>query len=185
LLKSINPFFGKKPHPRSYVNFIPLEPSFFSLAELNEKISELLEKLNNKPFQKLEGTRTTHFEALDKPVLRPLPKTAYEFAEWKRAAVSRIISWAKNFGENTGLVVETIIERKQHPVLGYRSSLGIIRLEKSYGAFGAYSYQSIKSILEKGLDKKPLEEKSNKNVPQNHENVRGSVYYQSQEEKVC
>jgi len=75
LLKSINPFFGKKPHPRSYVNFIPLEPSFFSLAELNEKISELLEKLNNKPFQKLEGTRTTHFEALDKPVLRPLPKT--------------------------------------------------------------------------------------------------------------
>jgi len=197
LLKSINPFFGKKPHPRSYVNFIPLEPSFFSLAELNEKISELLEKLNNKPFQKLEGTRTTHFEALDKPVLRPLPKTAYEFAEWKRAAVSRIISWAKNFGENTGLVVETIIERKQHPVLGYRSSLGIIRLEKSYGrqrleaaskralAFGAYSYQSIKSILEKGLDKKPLEEKSNKNVPQNHENVRGSVYYQSQEENVC
>jgi len=185
LLKSINPFFGKKPHPRSYVNFIPLEPSFFSLAELNEKISELLEKLNNKPFQKLEGTRTTHFEALDKPVLRPLPKT------------SRIISWAKNFGENTGLVVETIIERKQHPVLGYRSSLGIIRLEKSYGrqrleaaskralAFGAYSYQSIKSILEKGLDKKPLEEKSNKNVPQNHENVRGSVYYQSQEENVC
>jgi len=244
--------------------------TFFSLAELNEKISELLEKLNNKPFQKLEGTRTTHFEALDKPALQPLPKTAYEFAEWKRAAVnidyhveveshyysvpykyrgekvdiritaktvsvykdgcrisshvrsfskghhttilehlpkshreykqwtpSRIISWAKNFGENTGLVVETIIERKEHPVLGYRSSLGIIRLEKSYGrqrleaaskravAFGAYSYQSIKSILEKGLDKKPLEEESNKNVPQNHENVRGSVYYQPQEENVC
>jgi len=47
-----------------------------------------LNKLNNKPFQKLEGTRTIHFEALDKPVLQPLPKTVYEFAEWKRAAVN-------------------------------------------------------------------------------------------------
>ncbi len=127
-------------------------------------------------------------------ILDHLPKSHREYKQW---TPSRIISWAKNFGKNTGLVVEKIIEKKEHPVLGYRSSLGIIRLEKSYGrerleaaskravAFEAYSYQSIKSILEKGLDKKPLEEKSNKNVPQNHENVRGSVYYQSQEENVC
>lgn len=62
--------------------------TFFSLAELNEKISELREKLNDKPFQKLEGTRRSHFELLDKPALRPLPETAYEFEEWKKATVN-------------------------------------------------------------------------------------------------
>lgn len=244
--------------------------TFFSLRELNEKISELLEKINNKPFQKLEGTRRSHFELVDKPALRPLPQTPYEYAEWKKATVnidyhvevdghyysvpykyrgqkvdiritqktvtvykdgfrisshirshlkgrhtmilehlprahreykqwtpSRIINWAKTLGENTARVVERVIEEREHPVLGYRSSLGIIRLEKSYGrdrleaaakravAFGTYSYKSIKSILEKGLDKKPLEEQINKTLPQNHENVRGADYYQSQEKKLC
>ncbi len=85
--------------------------------------------------------------------------------------------------------MEQIIKRKEHPVLGYRSSLGIIRLEKTYGrarveaastravAFGAYSYQSVKSILKKELDKKPIEKDSDKSIPQSHENVRGSDYY--------
>ena len=127
-------------------------------------------------------------------ILEHLPRAHREYKQW---TPSRIISWAKSLGENTGLVVERIIEEREHPVLGYRSSLGVIRLEKSYGrerleaaskravAFGAYSFQSIKSILKKGLDKKPLEKEINKNIPQNHENVRGSDYYRSQEEKVC
>ena len=58
--------------------------TFFSLAELNQAIADLLEDLNNRPFQKLPGSRRTAFETLDKPTLKPLPPTPYEYAEWKQ-----------------------------------------------------------------------------------------------------
>lgn len=59
--------------------------TFFSLAELNQAISELLEDLNRRPFQKLPGSRLSAFESLDKPVLKPLPAQPYDYAEWKKA----------------------------------------------------------------------------------------------------
>lgn len=63
---------------------------FYSLAELNAAIAELLVHLNDKPFQKLEGSRRSWFELLERPVLRPLPPTPFEYAEFKRARVSRL-----------------------------------------------------------------------------------------------
>lgn len=62
--------------------------TFFSLAELNAAISALLEKLNARGFKKLPGSRSSLFETLDKPALKPLPDTPYEFAEWKKARVA-------------------------------------------------------------------------------------------------
>jgi hypothetical protein len=56
---------------------------FFTLEELNAAIGELLEKLNTRPFQKLEGCRRSAFEKLDRPVMRPLPTRRYELGEWK------------------------------------------------------------------------------------------------------
>jgi transposase len=56
---------------------------FFSLEELNAAIWELLEKLNTRPFQKLEGCRQSAFEKLDRPALRPLPSQRYEMGAWK------------------------------------------------------------------------------------------------------
>ncbi len=61
--------------------------TFFSLAELNTAIRELLEKLNTRPFKKLPGCRREHFERLDKPALQPLPAEPYVYAEWKKARV--------------------------------------------------------------------------------------------------
>ena len=61
--------------------------TFFSLGELNQAISELLVELNNRPFQKLPGTRQSLFEDLDRPALGPLPAEPYEYAEWKQARV--------------------------------------------------------------------------------------------------
>lgn len=61
---------------------------FFSLEELNEAIGNLLVKLNQRSFKKMPGSRKTVFEALEKPVLRPLPVIPYEYAEWKRARVN-------------------------------------------------------------------------------------------------
>ena len=62
--------------------------TFFSLDELNAAIAELVEKLNARPFKKLEGCRRSAFEALDRPALRPLPKTRWELARWKKATVN-------------------------------------------------------------------------------------------------
>ncbi|QQE78440.1 transposase [Alicyclobacillus sp. SO9] len=61
---------------------------FFSLGELNTAIRDALEVLNNKPFQKLEGTRVSLFDAVDKPALRALPTIPYEFARWVQARVA-------------------------------------------------------------------------------------------------
>ena len=62
--------------------------SFFSLPELNEAIAWLLIQYNERPFQKLEGSRRSLFEQLDKPALRPLPPRPYEYAEWRKARVN-------------------------------------------------------------------------------------------------
>jgi transposase len=60
---------------------------FFALAELNAAIHALLEDLNARPFQKLPGSRQTLFEQLDRPALKALPATPFEYAEWRHARV--------------------------------------------------------------------------------------------------
>ncbi len=61
---------------------------FFSLEELNQAIGELLERLNQRPFRKREGSRASLFAALDRPALGPLPAQRYEFGQWIRARVN-------------------------------------------------------------------------------------------------
>ena len=62
--------------------------TFFSVAEVNEAIRELLDWLNRRPFKKLSGSRRSMFEEVDRPALRPLPERRYEFAIWKMATVN-------------------------------------------------------------------------------------------------
>lgn len=61
--------------------------TFFSLHELNAAISTLRDALNRRPFRKLAGSRQEWFEQLDRPAMRPLPTTAYEYGEWLRTRV--------------------------------------------------------------------------------------------------
>lgn len=239
---------------------------FFSLGELNQAIRELLIELNNKPFQKLPGSRSSVFKDIEKTALLPLPQYRYQFAQWKKAKVnidyhvelfghyysvpyalvshqveirytkntveifhkgkritshrcsnakgrhttirehmpkshrrylewtpSRIINWAKHTGASTAEIVEIIMTLRKHPEQGYRSCLGILRLAKKYSpqrleaackralSFNAYSYKSIRSILEKGLDQDSISEPYA--YPEiNHENIRGSGYFHNQKE---
>jgi transposase len=60
----------------------------FSLAELNAAIAELLVDLNSRAFKKLPGCRSSAFEALDRPILQPLPITRMPIAQFKRARVN-------------------------------------------------------------------------------------------------
>jgi transposase len=62
--------------------------TFFSIFELNQAIEAELVKLNNRPFQKMEGCRRSLYETIDRPALKPLPASPYEFAEWKKVRVN-------------------------------------------------------------------------------------------------
>ena len=57
---------------------------FYSLAELNAAIGELLKRLNEeRPIRRLGVTRRQLLEELDRPALKPLPTEPYVFAEWR------------------------------------------------------------------------------------------------------
>ncbi len=62
--------------------------TFFSLNELNLCIQSLLEEVNNKPYQKLKGSRKDWFESIDRPVLSVLPKHPYEYTQIKVVKVN-------------------------------------------------------------------------------------------------
>lgn len=108
-------------------------------------------------------------------------------AEW---TPERIINWAKTIGENTALLAEKILAERKHPEHGFRSCLGIIRLEKKYGrdrleaacvralAVGGRSYSHVNAILQHGLDRAALPSRdAEPTEPVDHENVRGPDYY--------
>jgi transposase len=58
-----------------------------SVQDVNVAIEPLLERLNNRPFQKLPGSRASTFAALDAPALLPLPAQRYEIATFKTVKV--------------------------------------------------------------------------------------------------
>lgn len=72
---------------------------FFSLAELNAAIRELLAVLNGKVTRHLGASRQALFEQLDRPALRPLPLTPYDYAEWlkRRAGLDYHVEVGKHY----------------------------------------------------------------------------------------
>ena len=72
---------------------------FGSLSELNAAIREELAKLNNKVTRHLGASRRDLFERLDRPALKPLPATPYEYAEWRerRAGIDYHVEIDKHY----------------------------------------------------------------------------------------
>lgn len=57
---------------------------FYSLAEVNAAIGELLADLDDRRVLRRVGrTRRQLFEEIDRPALRSLPATRYTYAEWR------------------------------------------------------------------------------------------------------
>jgi transposase len=114
-----------------------------------------------------------------------MPSSHRRYLDWTPA---KIQEEAGRIGPMLSLLMERIIEDRPHPEQGYRSCLGIIGLGKRFGAerleaaalraleIGARNYPSVKSILEKGLDKVPVS-KAPEREPILHNNIRGSQYY--------
>lgn len=65
-----------------WILFVLRRHKFFSIAELNREIASLLEKLNARKFQKLEGSRFSRWLEHERSALLPLPSQRYELSEW-------------------------------------------------------------------------------------------------------
>ena len=61
--------------------------TFFGLGELNEALKARREAINDRPFQKLPGTRRQLLETLERPELKPLPATRFEYYVSRKARV--------------------------------------------------------------------------------------------------
>jgi transposase len=62
--------------------------TFFTLADFNAAIRARVDAINARPMKVLGVSRRTLFEQIDRPALKPLPRTRYELAEWKPCRVN-------------------------------------------------------------------------------------------------
>lgn len=118
-----------------------------------------------------------------------MPAAHRAHLEW---SPQRLIDWGARIGVACAAVVRWQMERRPHPEQGYRACLGLLRLARQYGesrleaactralAIGSPSYRSVGSILERGLDRQPIESGATDSAPYtmpSHDNVRGPDYY--------
>lgn len=61
--------------------------TFFSLDEANAAVAVAMTDMNTRPMRKLGVSRADLLESLERPALKPLPDTEYEYAEWKLVRV--------------------------------------------------------------------------------------------------
>ena len=118
-----------------------------------------------------------------------MPSSHRRYLDWTH---ERILREALQIGPSTAMLCQVILEHRPHPEQGFRSCLGIVRLAKSFTPerleaacerglhVGAKTYGSIKSILDKKLDRQPIgraatpEDEAGGAV---HPNIRGPDYY--------
>lgn len=115
-----------------------------------------------------------------------MPKHHRQFGDW---SAQRLIKWAEQYGQCCAELVTQIMQSRRHPEQGFRSCLGILRLEKSYGAerleaacrrallLEMRNYKSVESILKHGLDKTDTVEEQEPLINDDHDNIRGPSYF--------
>ena len=114
-----------------------------------------------------------------------MPRGHREYAEW---TPERLVSWAEKYGPNTAALVTEIMKRKPHPQQGFRACLGVMSLSRKYDVVRieaacaravqarAFSYKSVKAILQNNLDRETLSLSSEVPLPP-HGNIRGPEYF--------
>ena len=116
-----------------------------------------------------------------------MPEAHRQHATW---TPERLLEWAGHIGSETHSYVLHILNSRPHPEQSYRFCLGLLNLHKKYSKARlnaacaralktkVWRLSGIKSILEKGLDKQPVQDpKPDLLSTMEHENVRGSEYY--------
>jgi transposase len=136
--------------------------------------------------QRVASHLRSHLKGRHTTVAEHMPKAHREYAEW---TPQRLVRWAEQTGAATAAVIAHILAHRPHPQQGFRSCLGILRLAERYGAdrleaacrralrLNACRYQSIESMLRRGLDRQALPEQRELALPAAHEHLRGPDYY--------
>ena len=108
-------------------------------------------------------------------------------SEWTQ---EKFIEQAKAIDEEVAAYILMVIENKQHPEQAYKSCSGILSLARKVGherltmacrrahSYGVYNYPIVVQILEKRLDALTDEDQQDKMAMPQHQNIRGSDYYQ-------
>lgn len=110
--------------------------TFFTLAALNQAIRLLLEDLNQRPFQKLPGSRQSQFEQLDKPCLQALPANRYEYVDIKQAGVH--VDYHVEYEKHYYSVPHTLVKQRveihaaDHSVVIYSQGERVASHPRSY-----------------------------------------------------
>ena len=73
---------------QSYILGRLRQQTFFSLAEANQAIAGMVERINAHVMRRLGVSRRHLFETIERQALAALPETYHEFAEWGFARVS-------------------------------------------------------------------------------------------------
>jgi transposase len=114
-----------------------------------------------------------------------MPSNHQFVSEWSS---QKFIVWAANIGDACREYIIKILDKKQHPEQSYKSCLGILHMAKKVGNvrlenackraldYGAYNYNMIERILEKGWDTidEPVQKETD--MP-HHNNIRGGNYF--------
>lgn len=107
----------------------------------------------------------------------------------KDATSTKIRSWAMAVGPSALAMVETILKSRPHPEQGFRSCLGLLRLEKTYGRsrledacnralrFELLGRKHVQNILDSGQDRLKKTQDKEVSFP-GHGNIRGPKFYQ-------
>ncbi len=114
-----------------------------------------------------------------------MPSAHRRHAAWTPA---RMMAAAEKIGPSTAALFEAIMADRPHPEQGFRTCLGILALERTYGqarieaacqragVIKARSVSSVRSILQTGLDRAFLEPQPEPE-PLRHSNIRGRTYF--------
>ena len=128
---------------------------------------------------------------LDSTLLEHMPKEhQYQYEKWNP---KRILKWANSIGASTTALMESIMQKRSHPVRGYKSCMAILSFSKTYGnsalesaaavalEIQSYKVASIESMLKTKSYLRHNQHQSVNNTYMNqHENIRGSAYYEQQ-----
>ena len=115
-----------------------------------------------------------------------MPEAHKEVNRWSS---NHLLERAGRCGPKTLLVAEAILLRVEHPALGYRSCLGLLRLYEKHGgpqmeaaceqalSLGATSYQGVKALLDTPRNTAGALPVAPEAPPVVHDNIRGASYY--------
>jgi len=114
-----------------------------------------------------------------------MPSSHRRYADWTPERLKR---QAGEIGRHTAALVEIILRERAHPEQGFRASIGILRLAKTFGRerleaacsraleIGSRSYSSVNSILKNNLDRRrPATPADGPAIA--HDNIRGPTYF--------